>query len=180
MKTNFPYILFFVLFIYSCDKNDDQPQSPIDQLPPATQTGEQTFGCLIDGEPFISDNFGRGRPSAFYQYIDGKYTFNIGAYKSSDSTLNVAIAGRNIEGLQESIFRLIEEEDENIFGKLIISKGGIQLNSSSLTENPGELIITNFDPDNFILSGTFEFTVLDEEGNEIEITDGRFDVKYTN
>ncbi len=41
-------------------------------------------------------------------------------------------------------------------------------------------MITNFDPENYILSGTFEFTVLDEDGNEIEITDGRFDVKYTN
>ncbi|CAD0001286.1 hypothetical protein [Flavobacterium salmonis] len=48
-------LLFTALFILtSCDKDkdDDKPTNPIDQLPPVTQTGANTFGCLLDGEVF--------------------------------------------------------------------------------------------------------------------------------
>src|SRR5690554_1979895 len=55
MKTLFYYaVLFFSLT--ACNKDDDQPQDPIDQLPPVTQTGANTFGCLINGEPFVVTN----------------------------------------------------------------------------------------------------------------------------
>ncbi|MBQ0767738.1 MAG: hypothetical protein KBT58_00490, partial [Bizionia sp.] len=46
-----------LLIVSNCNKNDDdQPTNPIDQLPPATQTGANTFGCLLDGEPFLPGN----------------------------------------------------------------------------------------------------------------------------
>ena len=51
---------------------------------------------------------------------------------------------------------------------------------STSIDFPGVITITNFDPEIFIISGTFEFTVLDNDDNEIKITDGRFDLKYTN
>lgn len=41
----------------------------------------------------------------------------------------------------------------------IISNGAIQLNSSFFNENQEELVITNFDHENYISYGTFEFTV---------------------
>ena len=44
----------------------------------------------------------------------------------------------------------------------------------------GILTITHFDQANFIISGTFSFTVLDADANEINITNGRFDMNYTN
>lgn len=31
-----------------------------------------------------------------------------------------------------------------------------------------------------IISGTFEFSVFNDDGSQIKITDGRFDMKYTN
>jgi len=40
-----------LILITSCDKDDDQ--NPLDKLPPITQNGAQTFGCLINGKPFI-------------------------------------------------------------------------------------------------------------------------------
>lgn len=40
-------------------------QDPIDQLPPATQTGANTFGCLVNGEPFVVIN--TSLLSAIYQ-----------------------------------------------------------------------------------------------------------------
>ncbi|MDT0650604.1 hypothetical protein [Autumnicola edwardsiae] len=64
-------LILGLLFNTSCNNDDDQPRKPIDQLPAATQTGQQTFGCLINGEAFIPDNLGRGRPNAFYQFVNG-------------------------------------------------------------------------------------------------------------
>ncbi|WP_289023770.1 hypothetical protein [uncultured Salegentibacter sp.] len=181
MKILNPFILILLIFCASCDKNDDQPQNPIDQLPPATQTGEQTFGCLIDGVPFIPDNFGFGRPSAFYQFSNDTYTLNISASNRNEGYLkSISIGAIKIENeIGERLYDLVEEEENKFYGQYNIGGGTIYSGISS-GENSGKLEVTNFDPDNFILSGTFEFTVLDEKGSEIEITDGRFDIKYTN
>ncbi len=43
------YILLSLLLV-SC--GDDDNQKSIDHLPPLTNTGAQTFGCLIDGRAF--------------------------------------------------------------------------------------------------------------------------------
>ena len=49
-------ILITTFTLCSCDKDNDKPTNPVSQLPPATQTGENTFGCLINGEPFVVSN----------------------------------------------------------------------------------------------------------------------------
>ena len=59
-------ILLFATFTLSCcDKDKDNPQNPVDQLPPETQTGKNTFGCLINGEPFVVSN--TSNQTAIYQ-----------------------------------------------------------------------------------------------------------------
>ena len=40
-----------------CKRDDPQPQPPKDQfslLPPETQTGQRTFGCLINGKAYVA------------------------------------------------------------------------------------------------------------------------------
>ena len=51
MKTLFlkTVLLFFALTFSNCENNDPQ-----DQLPAITQTGANTFGCLIEGRVFIT------------------------------------------------------------------------------------------------------------------------------
>jgi len=174
-------ILFFgILFTVSCSSDDDQSQNPIDKLPRATQTGEQTFGCLINGEAFIPNNFGRGRPNAFYQFVGGSYTLGIHAYNSGgEELLSVGLEGLDIQPVQESQYLLKSGMSENFSGSYRLG-GGFTLNAGTSDSNPGTLTITNFDPEKYIISGTFEFTVFDNDGNEIRITDGRFDMLYTN
>ena len=174
--------LLFTLSLLCCCKNDDDGgrTDPIDQLPPATQTGEQTFGCLINGEPFVPPSFGSNAPNAFYQFVDGAYTLGISAGTGGGSELESVLVGAlDINEIIESNYQLKSEQSGNFLGKYLIG-GGIQLSAVTTDENPGLLIITNFDNSNFIISGTFEFTVLDDENNEINITNGRFDLNYTN
>lgn len=78
--------------------------------------------------------------------------------------------------IEETNYTLLEFLSGNYFGEYLIG-GGFTYEGSSTVDNPGVLIITNFDNENFIISGTFEFTVLD---NDINITNGRFDLNFTN
>jgi len=38
----------------ACKKDDPAPNPP-PELPPATQTGANTFGCYVNGKPFIQE-----------------------------------------------------------------------------------------------------------------------------
>ncbi|WP_452224055.1 hypothetical protein [Lacinutrix chionoecetis] len=178
---NYLKLLLIVLVFTACNNDDDNmPQDPIDQLPPATQTGEQTFGCLINGEPFVPPSFGSNAPNAFYQFVDGAYTLGISGGTGGGSELkSINIGCLDMPLIEEINYTLLEFASGNYFGEYRIG-GGFDLNESSSTENPGSLNITNFNSEDFIISGTFEFTVFDNDGNEINITDGRFDLNYTN
>ncbi len=67
-KIIFMLCLLPLMSITSCDDDDDNCQG-IDCLPPATQTGTGTFGCLVNGEPFVDNS---GFFNCFYQLVDGE------------------------------------------------------------------------------------------------------------
>ena len=168
------------LTLSCCNKDEDPTKKPIDLLPPTTQTGEQTFGCLINGEAFVPPTFGNNAPSAFYQFVNGTYTLSVyGSISGGSNLKSINIGCLDMPLIQEGTYLLKEKTINNYFGKYNIG-GGITFSGASTTENPGTLTITKYDPDNFIISGTFSFTVLDADANEINITNGRFDMNYTN
>ena len=47
-------LLLLVTFAISCCNkgDDDQPKTELEKLPPATQTGANTAGCLVNGVAF--------------------------------------------------------------------------------------------------------------------------------
>ena len=169
-------LLAFLLMASDCDKEN---LSPLEQLPPATQTGAFTFGCLINGEAFLPSGNPLGGPvlSAFYIQSNGTYTMNISGKKGGGENLErISIGALDIEALTEGVYPLVSEASGNLFGKYKLG-----LDSSYTTdEAPGTLTITHLDTQVGIISGTFEFTVTDNEGKQIAITDGRFDMLYTN
>jgi hypothetical protein len=73
--------LFFILTASKCKK--DPVSNPIDQLPPATQTGANTFGCLVNGQAFTPGGSSLSGPdlAATYQYLipgtPAGYVFNV-------------------------------------------------------------------------------------------------------
>ncbi|MFC4688992.1 hypothetical protein ACFO5T_00985 [Dokdonia genika] len=181
MKRTFFFLLLASLFLVNCnndDNGDDGPTDPLDELPAATQTGAQTLGCLINGEPWVPPSIGANRPNAFYQFVDGAYTLSISGVTGGGSESQQIIVGCVdvpeiiIEG---SSYNLLDFASGNYFAEYTASA---VIEGSPSDDNPGVLTITRFDDS--IISGTFEFTVLDNDGNEINITDGRFDLNYTN
>jgi len=65
-------VLTLTLTLSSCTKNN--PFRGNDQLPPETQTGANTVGCLINGKVFIPHAEGINPDvNCFYQLVDGEY-----------------------------------------------------------------------------------------------------------
>ena len=54
-------LLLLVTFAISCCNkgDDDQPKTELEKLPPATQTGANTAGCLVNGVAFFQKGISR-------------------------------------------------------------------------------------------------------------------------
>ena len=167
------FLTFYLLTLVACS-NDDKPENPVDALPPITQTGENTFACLINGKPFFSSKDRR----ASYTVANGAYTFGVyGSRRDEIGLRTVSIQGIDVDPLKEGTYTLKSEISGN-FSAIYLIGGGITLDTGTTDENPGLLTITRFDLEEFIVSGTFEFSVIDDEGNTLNFTDGRFDLKF--
>ncbi len=81
-------LLIITTFTLSCcNKDDDQPKTELDKLPPATQTGANTFGCLLDGQAFIPSG-GTNPLDCVYQFVNGGYYFALqGNKRDSENNL---------------------------------------------------------------------------------------------
>ena len=64
----FTLIIMAIFALNSCKKE----KTGIDALPPATQEGNDTFGCLVNGEAFTPKGSSFGGPilSSYYQYLN--------------------------------------------------------------------------------------------------------------
>lgn len=178
---NLLLLLLTVFTLTCCDKDDDKPKTELEKLPPATQTGAQTFGCLIDGKAFVPPRFGTNSPNAFYQFVGGAYTLGINASTSGGPNLkSINIGCLDMPLITVNNYNLKEFISGNYFGEYR-EAAGFNFDGSSFLQDSGILSITRFDPINFIISGTFSFKAKDiNTGEIIEITNGRFDMNYTN
>lgn len=127
MKNNFfklidlpKYILliFLATTISCCNDDDDSPPpDPVDQLPPATQTGEGTFGCLLDGEVFLPGNTPNNL-DCVYQFVNGGYYFSVQSNRRKNGVdyERIAIGTNRLQIFEGGIFPLMEDLPGNARG----------------------------------------------------------------
>lgn len=158
------------------------------KLPPATQIGANTFGCLYNGAVFTPAKSGGFNtiPEGDPITISG-YNFNsmrIDAVRRSKMTNIFYIwlflykfesTGTYI--LHEGIFHNTSMQPAHSY---IVCRGVSpttgQYKMYSSYENSGEIVIT-YRNDSGIFAGTFHATLREENGTEtVQITDGRFDI----
>lgn len=169
-----------LLFVTSCNNDDDNNSG--DTLPPETQIGANTVGCLINGEIFLPKQEGIN-PSVVvnYEFIDGEFFFSL----TFNDHIGIGIKSVNIRTQRldleiNQIYELNKNYDDNDDytgggGTYGINAENYYYTTSSIT---GELTITRVDLSNSIISGTFWFDAINDTGGIVEIREGRFDYEY--
>ena len=177
VSKNIILILIISTFFACCTKDDNPTPAPtqVSQLPAATQTGANTFGCLLDGEVFIP-GITNNSYNCFYQKVDNEYYFLVTANNTKNNNLRGIFVGTEKKTISEGqTLNLFERVDGNAWGTYFLNSEPFITN----TTNTGELKITKLDFPNNIVSGTFWFDVKDNQNIIHRITDGRFDMKFT-
>ena len=180
---NLIFILMALLLIGCRDSSEDSHQ-----LPPETQTGANTFGCLVNGRLFyprdgifdimgvnkavvysgnnkfdeiLVANFKDGKPMNYaYFHIQDLSTKGVGEYIWKESNFN-----NGIDGLMQNYLYVRAYDYATNTWKWYSSY-----------ENSGKTIITKYGGQP-IVSGTFSGKLKTADGKEeIEITNGRFDI----
>ncbi len=183
MKTTILLFGLFLLLQTGCNKEDVFKPT----LPPITQTGENTFGCFIDGN-LLTPRSGTG-----WQGIPDPGMIFLGTTSMIYNELRV----RDFKSGNFGILKLhIDNLDINGEGSFIINESNCEDGNNAnpninitcrlfdnwycSIENGGTLIITRYDFDNGIVSGTFSCTAVnkDDPNDVIEITEGRFDINW--
>jgi hypothetical protein len=157
----------------ACDKNE------INVLPQESQSGKNTFGCMINNQLFIG--------GGYYSYIG--YSPLSAEYNRNYKRLTISTVSKvYTDKANGSIGLTLMSPIQDISLKL--SSGTYSSGSSSdcfqyLVLNGGEIYLTKMDTVNKIVSGRFSFkgkcadhlNDFKDGGDSILITQGRFDVK---
>ncbi len=174
MKNYSRILIFFLLSFYSCNKEDNL--TPEEQLPPATETGEGIFACLINGELFIDT--GGGYFNCFYQNVNGNYYFHLQGENFDENMSAISLGTINKPISEGENYNLLEESEGNATASIFFLSLLNSINTSST--HTGNLHISKLDLEKRIVSGTFEFDIVHPETGEIiEVRKGRFDTLFT-
>ena len=188
MNIKFNVLLMILIVISLTSACKKEKVKPIDELPEATQEGKNTFGCLVNGEAFLpkGGRFARPSPQCSYPFLDNRsgrgYCFSlIASNKAEPNILKIVRLETYFKELEESkTYSLtVPGVKEEASGEYSVSTPR-SLGEHYWVQPPvtGELRITKLDKVKRILAGTFWFDALNDEGEKVEVREGRFDMKY--
>lgn len=179
MKYLLSAVLLLLLTGLSCKKNKHAEE---EKLPAITQTGANTFGCLINGKAWLP---------AGHEYPTSNYRVNI---NPRDSNVLIRVY-RKTSTIREDLY--FNSDTIKAIGTYLITdttrtRNGFHKSTSNLStdfcnirydvmvQRQGFLKITRYDLSNGIISGEFEVSMVNPDcgyGDTIKITKGRFDKK---
>lgn len=149
------YLFFTILALTACSKNERNPE--LDKLPPATKTGANTCGCLINGNAIVGEPESASYLGTLFLTIKNK----------DNSRINLTIRGENIAaGKTFAIGTLsyanFSTDDCNFF----------------TNDGNGKISIDHFDQSSKIVSGRFSFAAANDSCGSVSLTDCRFDFRF--
>ena len=161
MKTTVIYTAaFFILCLtgMKCEKTNSEPE--VETLPAETQSGKGTFGCLVDGKVWLP------KGKSFISGISTIIQFNILSIGTIRGKESIGIAVRDLNQMGDNV----------LMGD---NSASYSIDGISFKATEGSVTITKYDKVNKIISGRFWFKGKNENGETVDIENGRFDVKYT-
>ena len=189
--------MFFIGFSAMGCKDRSQDEGSALQLPPITQTGANTAGCVINGKTIIPKDGVNGLSgsevnglsilagSNFYEPILGNDYFSIKVSNLKDSGKSYWIY-LHIDNLSRGIGEYsVNQSNAEFYShasnttQIIVreTNKGVSTRTYLSSDRSGKITITTFN--NSICSGIFCATLYnkDNPSEKIEVRDGRFDIK---
>lgn len=182
-----PILLLITCLLCFAQCKKDKTKTPLEQLPPETQTGANTFGCLINGQVFRPGGaqLSGGSLNAIYQHIfpstPSGYIFGISA-KNNQEQCKLRQIGFAFDSVSMRVAVYQLEKRVNGKGAGVYQEFYCNQTFKEYVTNEilnGELNVKKFDTIDQIASGTFWFKALSNLGDTVSVTEGRFDVRYT-
>ena len=162
-----------------CKKNKHKTE--LEKLPPITQTGANTFGCLINGKVYIPKGYsgtGTPNPKISMEFFNGKLIFGI---------VTKQIYNRNEEcylivsffdtALLPGKYTFPENMNFSVAWPKVLD-GCFTPVADSTVKQWGTGLISKLDYRARIVSGTFQLKFKTQNCDTVFITDGRFDFKF--
>ena len=173
-KYRIPLQILLLLFLSGCDLFKSANKT--EQLPPATQEGKNTFGCLVNGKVWLPNgNDGTSNLDLSYDPTFYFGTFNLSAYRLEDIVFqSITLYSDSLKSV--GIYPLVDPKRQSAFYTDI--RGNCEYTNDPDVTHTGIMTITRFDLSQQIIAGTFEFTVTKTNCPLIVVTEGRFDMKF--
>ena len=162
-----------------CKKSDSPPPlTELQKLPPITQGGLNTFGCLINGTAFLPGGGGIFNQTLSVQYDPtfqgGNLVITAKQFITTSQSIQIGIHGDTINTVGNYNLKLHSKYSVVYYDDPKACYFGTLYN----TPISGILTVNRFDTITRIISGTFSFKVATAACGTIDVTDGRFDVTY--
>jgi hypothetical protein len=185
-------IIFTLSCLISCSNNDD------DTLTSINNDGTGGMSCLVNGNVLVPFRTGFGNLPSYFGFSndDDIYYFALGIRHENSGIgddQNLTIQVYDIEFRDPTTFQFLSLEgntyqlgsygDSSLNGQFqtfgLYKDGRIDEGFYTTTDLiNGEVNITYHDIENNIIAGTFWFDAINENGEIIEIRDGRFDTEF--
>jgi hypothetical protein len=174
-------IICYTLLSNSCkkDKNTNDIYDNVPGLPPATQIGANTFGCLVNGVPWVPQGFG-GTSNLSIDYDPG---FNNGIFNIVAKKITADENTQIIVGIRDSLNYVENAKSynltrEGLYGSYYFKSCRLFSGDSTTNIIFGSMTIEKLDRQRRIISGSFDFSFTSNYCDTVTITKGRFDFKF--
>ena len=173
LKNCYIFISLIFLFTLACEKDDSPPA----ELPEATTTGEDMFACKVDGEIWVADRpfniYGSDEIVCWYNEDSGDFEIE-GRREIDELTDYINVHAKFMS--EGEFVQIVDGDDQTAYRDKI--SYSVTEQYYHIPDNPGSIKITRLDTSKNIVSGLFSMEV---QGDmiKIDITDGRFDVVYS-
>ena len=171
-------LLAALLGLSQCKKKDadpDPPASPLSQLPPETQTGQRTFGCLVNGQAWTPAGNPLGGPLLSCSYMSSRLAIVV-------NRVTIVNGSNHFQRISLVLDKVSQQ------GNYVLNDSSSQFarfenddTACDITTTPtqiGTLELTKLDPVARIVSGRFSFTLETPGCGKVVVSDGRFDCPF--
>jgi len=157
-------LFFLLLALCACEDffvKREKPKTELEKLPPATQEGKDTFGCLVNGKAWVPKSFMDAGPDFWRDWI---YIRAGVAVDGQIQIIRIEIFDID-QGLKTYELSAEPERCAEFYNRP---------NSCEYKTISGKLTVTSLNAKSF--SGTFEFTAISSICKDtLRVTHGRFD-----